>query len=297
MNKIKLIIVTVFLFLNALAIFSDNGSCKNFSNNTFYVGGNGEGNYSSIQEAINASSEEDLIFVFTGIYNENIKINKSISLIGENKETTIINGKNYFNAITINASGVNISKFTIKNALVSGIFIENVRYCNIFQNNINANNIGIKISIASYLKIYNNTISDNLAFGINISCDFTNFSSNNNTSFCFNNSIFHNNFINNTIHCYDQGNASWSYNKQGNFYDDYTSLDKNNDGIGDKPYIITKGGSMDNYPLMMPYTGKIRIKEFYVDEGLLYKMLVISMVIAILFVLPIGYIWYRKYYR
>jgi hypothetical protein len=297
MKKIKLIIVSVFILLNSLIIFSDNGSCKDFSNNIFYVGGNGEGNYSSIQEAINVSLEGDLIFVFTGIYNENIKINKSISLLGENKETTIINGNNNFNAIDINASGVNISRFTIKNALVSGIFIENVRYCNIFQNNINANNIGIKISIASNLKIFNNTISDNLDTGINISCDYSNFSSNNNTSFCFNNFIFHNNFINNTIHCYDQENASWSYNKQGNYYDDYTSLDKNNDGIGDKPYIITPGDSKDYYPLMMPYTGKIRIKEFYVDEGLLYKMLVISMVIAILFVLPIGYIWYRKYYR
>ena len=294
MKKIGLIFISVFLFVNALTIFSDVGTCDDFIINTLYVGGNGEGNYSMIQEAINASSEGDLIFVFAGIYNEKIKINKSINLIGENKETTIIDGKDEFNAILINASWVNISRFTIKNALLSGIFIESVWNCNIFQNNINSNNIGIKISFASNLKIYNNTISDNLLIGINISCNHTNFSTDNNASLCFNNSIFHNNFINNTLNCYDRGNASWSYNNEGNYYDDYTSLDKNNDGIGDNPYIINFDGSVDNYPLMMPYNGKIRIKEFYVDEGLLYKMLIISLAIAVIFVLPIAYIWYKK---
>ena len=294
MKKIGLIFISVFLLVNSLTIFSPVGTCNDFIINTLYVGGNGEGNYSSIQMAMNASSEGDIIFVYAGIYSENIKINKSINLVGENKDTTIIDGKDGFNAILINASWVNISRFTIKNALLSGIFIESVRNCNIFQNNISSNDIGIKISIASNLKIYNNTISNNLLTGINISCNYTKFSTDNNTSLCFDNSIFHNNFINNTINCYDKGNTSWSYNNEGNYYDDYNSLDKNNDGIGDNPYIITFGGSVDNYPLMMPYTGKIRIKEFYVDEGLLYKMLVISLVIAVIFVLPIAYIWYKK---
>lgn len=296
MKKITIIIISVFLLFNSLIIFSEVGSCEDFNINTLYVGGNGENNYSSIQDAINASSEGDSVFVFTGMYNENIKINKSINLIGEKKETTIINGKGEFNVITINSSNINISGFTIQNGFVSGIFIESVRNCNISQNNINGNNVGILIFEASNLKIFNNTISDNLVYGINISCNFTNFSSYNN-SFCFNNSIFHNNFINNTQHGYDIGNTSWSYNNEGNYYDDYTTLDKNNDGIGDKPYLITVGGSVDNYPLMIPYTGIIRIKEFYVDEGLLYKMLIISLIIAIIFVLPIGYIWYKRYYK
>jgi hypothetical protein len=45
---------------------------------------------------------------------------------------------------------------------------------------------------------------------------------------------------------------------------------------------------------MMPYIGKIRLKKFYVDDESLYTMLIIGMIIAILFLIPIGYIWYRK---
>ncbi|KYK23359.1 hypothetical protein AYK24_01055 [Thermoplasmatales archaeon SG8-52-4] len=296
MKKNTFIIISIILLINVSVYFSDTGFCKKFSINTLYVGGNGIGNYSSIQEAINASNKGDLIFVFKGIYNENLNINKSISLTGENKDTTIINGKNKQNIITINASNVNISRFTIQNGQVSGIFIKNVESCNIFQNNINANKFGIQIAVASNIKIFNNTILNNYGIGINATCNSSKFISYN-TTLCNNNSIFHNNFINNTQHGYDIGNISWSYNNQGNYYDDYTSLDKNNDGIGEKPYLISNQGSVDNYPLMMPFNGKIRIKDFYVDEGLLYKMLVISLIIAIIFVLPIGYIWYRKYHK
>jgi len=59
---------------------------------TLYVGGSGPGNYSTIQSAINASNPSDMVYVYNGTYDENIIINKSISLIGENKNSTIING-------------------------------------------------------------------------------------------------------------------------------------------------------------------------------------------------------------
>ena len=38
---------------------------------TLYVGGNGLGNYSNIQNAINNASDGYIVFVYAGIYHEN----------------------------------------------------------------------------------------------------------------------------------------------------------------------------------------------------------------------------------
>ena len=253
------------------------------------VGGSGQGNYTSIQNAIDGSSAGDIIIVYNGSYNEDIEINKSISIIGQNKESTFIIGNNSFNLIKIKSQNVNITGFSIQNAIASGILIENTSNCSIFKNNITNNGIGITVISSENTVIFNNTISNNSNVGLNIT----------NTQIPFymstNNTIFHNNFINNFINVYDEGiRDSWSYKNEGNYYDDYKGLDKNNDGIGDSTYFIKGGNSKDNYPLMMPYNGKIRLKEFYVDDTSLYKMLVIGMIVAVLFLLPIAYVWYRK---
>ena len=48
-------------------------------------------NYTTIQEAIDAPETQNghTVFVEEGTYYENVVINKSLSLIGENRETTI----------------------------------------------------------------------------------------------------------------------------------------------------------------------------------------------------------------
>jgi pectin methylesterase-like acyl-CoA thioesterase len=49
--------------------------------------------YFSIQEAINHSKSGDTIFVKSGIYFENLVIDKNgLRLVGEDKDTTIIDG-------------------------------------------------------------------------------------------------------------------------------------------------------------------------------------------------------------
>jgi parallel beta-helix repeat protein len=253
------------------------------------VGGIGEGNFSYIQDAINISGDGDIIFVYNGVYCENIKANKSISLIGENKDSTIITGNNSDHVITIYSPWLNLTGFTIQLAPVSGIFIDSPGNCNIYHNNINFNSIGIYIISSKNTKIYNNTISNNSVIGINIT------STQIPSKTPRNNIIFHNNFINNKYNVYDEGvSNNWSYQKEGNYYDDYFGLDKNNDGIGDTFYDIPGGENEDYFPLMMPYNGTIRLKEFYVDYESVYTMLIIGIIIAILFLLPIGYIWYKK---
>ena len=64
------------------------------SGHWLYVGGRGPGNYTKIQDAINDSSDGDTVFVFddSAPYFESLIINKSITLLGENQNTTIIDG-------------------------------------------------------------------------------------------------------------------------------------------------------------------------------------------------------------
>jgi subtilisin family serine protease len=59
---------------------------------TVYVDDDGPADYKTIGEAANNTGYGDKIFVYNGTYYENAFIDESISLIGENKNTTIIVG-------------------------------------------------------------------------------------------------------------------------------------------------------------------------------------------------------------
>ena len=86
--------------------------------NWLYVGGSGPGNYSTIQSALNNASDEDTIYIYNGIYYENILVNKKISLIGENNYSTIIDGRqNPDNPVVhVITSPFRICNLTIRNA-------------------------------------------------------------------------------------------------------------------------------------------------------------------------------------
>ena len=118
---------------------------------TLYVGGSGPNNYTHIQDAINDAMDGDTIFVYddSSPYYENLVIDKSIKLIGENKETTIIDGMKKGYVIKINANNVLIKNFTIRNGYrkwysSSGILI-NSSYNSIYNCNICSNECGIYV--------------------------------------------------------------------------------------------------------------------------------------------------------
>lgn len=127
--------------------------------------------YEFIQEAINNADEGDTIFVKSGTYYQTAIINKSLSLVGENRETTIIDGNGTTTRIYIERDNVTITGFTIRNALVTteaGILLMRVDYCNISENRLTDNNRGIDLLDSSYNIIAGNFMEENGA-GISLS--------------------------------------------------------------------------------------------------------------------------------
>ena len=100
-------------------------SISSISSNILYVGGSGEGNYSSIRDAIDNATNGDTIFVFNGIYTEIIDIDKSLNIIGENRFDTIIDAEKKGTAVCISADSVLISNFTICNTGIDSDYFNN----------------------------------------------------------------------------------------------------------------------------------------------------------------------------
>ncbi len=71
--------------------------------------------WNTIQEAIDDANEGDVIYVRNGTYRENLAINKPLSLIGEDNNSTIIDGGYEGDAVHIKANNVRLSGFKIIN--------------------------------------------------------------------------------------------------------------------------------------------------------------------------------------
>jgi len=71
--------------------------------------------YPTIQAAVSAAGPEDTVYVRKGMYTENIFINKSLTLQGEDRETTVIDGGGSGNVVNITASQVIVSGFNVRN--------------------------------------------------------------------------------------------------------------------------------------------------------------------------------------
>lgn len=131
--------------------------------------------YSTINLAIDSAFDGDIIFVRSGTYNETLLLNKSLSLVGENKETTIINGHNEAPVVYICKDGVNVTGFTLLNGdfplphspdfpwgtRLAGIHLHNVRNCRITGNNIANSGCGIWLVEAHENNISRNYVTNN----------------------------------------------------------------------------------------------------------------------------------------
>ncbi len=101
---------------NSTSFTSVTSSSLMGDGDTLYVGGSGPNNYSKIQDAIDNANEGDTVFVYGGIYEENLIVDKSIQLTGENRDTTVIDGGGSGDVVRITADGITLSDFTIQNS-------------------------------------------------------------------------------------------------------------------------------------------------------------------------------------
>jgi len=132
-----------------------------------------------IQDLIDNASNGDTINVPSGTYYENIIIDKSINLIGKDKDTTIIDGNDIASVINISANWVNISGFTIQSGYPYGINISS-NFNKISDNKITNNIFGIIIYYSDYNIITDNNISNNAGGGLTLECcDFNTININN----------------------------------------------------------------------------------------------------------------------
>lgn len=174
--------------------------------------------FDSIQDGIDAVGTDCFVFVNNGIYYENVNINKDgLKLIGEDKDNTIIDGSGA-DVVSISEDYVKIIGFTIKNGLC-----------------------GIRLYISSSGLIKDNIIKDS-DYGIFIETG------------SYDNTIYHNNILDNTQNANDLGTNAWDYGHLygGNYWSDYSGVDANHDGIGDTPYDIPGGDNQDLYPFIEP---------------------------------------------
>ncbi|MEM2507449.1 MAG: NosD domain-containing protein [Candidatus Bathyarchaeia archaeon] len=120
--------------------------------------------YQKIQEAINKACIGDTVFVHSGTYYENVVVNKTILLIGECKENTIIDGNGVGKVLELTVDGILVSNFSIVNGEV-GVHITN-SHKHMIKNNIIARNVRGATGIYYTQVVYeNNTVKEN-EFGI-----------------------------------------------------------------------------------------------------------------------------------
>lgn len=132
----------------------------------YYVGGSGAGNYSTIQEAVNIANHGDTIYVFEGIYYESVQIDKSLSVIGENQETTIIDGSGRDDLFQLMSEGILIEGFTFRNGHFGVYIIKTTGH--IIQNNRFIGTLhAISIHCGEDILIKNNNFDEN-PYGIRL---------------------------------------------------------------------------------------------------------------------------------
>ena len=170
MKKKKLSIVVYVLLMTIIAPMNIAADESVFGN-TIYVDDDGGADYARIQDAVDAANDGDTVFVYSGTYYENLIVNKSIILRGEDRDATVIDGGGRGYVIYVLADSVNISTFSIRNA---GSYKYEWAGIDIYsdRNNISDNNISNNDHYGIYLKnscsnvISGNNISNNGLCGI-----------------------------------------------------------------------------------------------------------------------------------
>jgi len=94
--------------------------------------------YQNITQGLKHTSDNDIIFVFSGTYYENVVVNKTLCLTAENREDTIIDARGIGDVLRIEVDNVTVSNFTMRYG-DNGIYLSGSHGSTIRNNNVTTN--------------------------------------------------------------------------------------------------------------------------------------------------------------
>lgn len=261
--------------------------------------------YTTIQSAVEAANPGDTISVGEGTYNENVLIKKNdITLIGKNREKTIIDGGRASSGIRIDESNnVRVSGFTVINSggggkEDGGVTLYKARNNTVSNLIVTGNSVGISIHTGSNDNIISgNDVMSNEgteAKGIYIFASERNRIYNNNirnnpyglfSDYGRSNYIYSNNLIDNPIQAYDNsGKNTWDDGNNGNYWSDFKASGH---------YQIEGKRAFDEFPRSGPVTIKFDIFPSSVEHQndtptpVFANFIIATLIIGVLFLIGV----------
>ena len=154
-----MIISALILLVVVVIITSGHSEGK-----TWYVDDSGGQDHRTIQGAIDDAQEGDSVYVHRGTYVEQVIVDKSIDLIGENNETTVIQGEGKDDVVIITADHVNMTNFRVIGDGSFGYDASQIlvrsNYSRVSNNRCSNNIYGVMLYEASHNIIENNVCFD-----------------------------------------------------------------------------------------------------------------------------------------
>lgn len=121
--------------------------------------------YVTIQDAVDAPETVSghQIFVSSGTYHEHVTVNKSLSIIGEDRGTTIINGEGKGTVVYVTADQVEIRNFTVQNGTY-GLWLLKSEGSKIVYNTVKNCSYGIRLFQSPHTEAAGNNVFDCKSF-------------------------------------------------------------------------------------------------------------------------------------
>ncbi|MGA1847951.1 MAG: LamG-like jellyroll fold domain-containing protein [Thermoplasmatota archaeon] len=161
MRRSLILSLAVLFVISAIPFSIDEARSLDLpsGSSTIYVGPGG--NYSRLSHAVDNSSSGDLIMVAGGTYYDNIRIDKSLTIIGAGPMNTQIRGLTETPTLEITADGVTIRNMSVGGGGPDAVCVKvSANLTNITGCAIGRGKIGILLNGASNCLIGNNIISN-----------------------------------------------------------------------------------------------------------------------------------------
>jgi parallel beta-helix repeat protein len=257
------------------------------------------GNYTSIQDAVDAADPEDTIFISPGTYVENLKIDKQVRIWSKSRtpEDTVIKAADpEKSTVEISADMVSFSGFGIEGSEKAGISLTGAKNCFVNNNKVYGTEYGILLINSGSNKISDNIVTLNEK-GLKLESSGSNDIEDNLIAYNYGSGIsleesrrnaIYNNYLKNAENVEKKAVNSeniWHsplVTRQnivkgpyiaGNFWADLegkgyseTCTDENNNGICDASYNVT-GGGIDKSPLFPKYPNVVKTLEKKLNDS------------------------------